>query len=375
MKLITIVGARPQIIKAAAISRAISNHFADKIQEMIVHTGQHYDQNMSQVFFDELGIPQPAYNLEIGSDERMVQIKKMQEGLENIISKEKPNVLLVYGDTNSTLAGALAANKFNIPIVHVEAGLRSFNREMPEELNRIETDELSTLLFSPTETGLKNLINEGFSADTLAPFSKQNKKIYHCGDIMLDNAWYYSAKDFGILERLNVNSPYVLATVHRNTNTDKPELLNAIFDSLLKIAKHGKHKVLLPLHPRTKKMLELNAKELFAEICAFPDFLILEPMSYIEVLSLEKNADLVITDSGGVQKEAYYFETRCLVLRDETEWVEILETKNAKLCPADKNDVFEEYQNMLNMAPMDFPPLFGDGKAAEFICNEILTQL
>ena len=253
IKIVTIIGARPQIIKAAALSRAIKNNFSNEIEEIIVHTGQHYDQNMSQVFFDELGIPAPNYNLGVGSGKHGEQTAKMIEGIEEILLKENPDYLVVYGDTNSTLAGAIAASKIHIPIVHIEAGLRSFNKAMPEEINRICCDHCSTMLFSPTTTGYKNLINEGFNQENKKPFTIDNPGIYHCGDVMYDNSLYFSS--IANSQHPIANSQYILCTIHRNNNTDEPERLSAIVRALLRLSKE--EEIIIPLHPRTKKLLDI----------------------------------------------------------------------------------------------------------------------
>ena len=241
MKLVTIIGARPQIIKAAALSRAIRNHYADQIHEVIVHTGQHYDDNMSQVFFDELQIPRPDYNLHVGSASHGVQTARMTEGIETILIKEQPDFIVLYGDTNSTLAGAIAAAKIHIPIVHIEAGLRSFNKSMPEEINRIVCDHCSTLLFTPTKAGLENLKREGFPMDNKGPFTIDSPKVYHCGDIMYDNSLHFAniaEEKTDIIQRLElVGKPFILATIHRDSNTDHPERLGAIFDALIELSK------------------------------------------------------------------------------------------------------------------------------------------
>ncbi|MBL7898496.1 MAG: UDP-N-acetylglucosamine 2-epimerase (non-hydrolyzing), partial [Crocinitomicaceae bacterium] len=260
MKIITIIGARPQIIKAAAISRAIRNSFAQQIQEIIVHTGQHYDENMSEVFFDELQIPRPDYNLNVGSGNHGKQTAKMLEGIEEIILREKPNAVLVYGDTNSTVAGGLAASKMLVPLIHIEAGLRSFNKSMPEEINRIVCDNMSTLLFSPTRQGVENLKKEGFNLNAVSPYSIDNPKVYHCGDIMFDNSLYFSdlADKKTILKELNLTPGFILATIHRNANTDDAGRLSAIFEALAEISSANQIQIILPLHPRTKKMMDVN---------------------------------------------------------------------------------------------------------------------
>jgi UDP-GlcNAc3NAcA epimerase len=260
LKFITIVGARPQIIKAAAISRAIHNQFNDQIEEIIVHTGQHYDENMSEVFFKQLGIPQPKYNLQIGSGNHGSQTAKMIEGIEKILIDEKADGIILYGDTNSTLAGAIAASKIDVPVIHIEAGLRSYNKNMPEEINRIMSDHVSTLLFSPTASGINNLQKEGFNPKSLAPYTKDNPALFHCGDIMYDNSLYFSNladEKSTILKSLELNDkPYILCTIHRNANTDDAVNLNAIFKALLSIAEKNKLAIVLPLHPRTAKMME-----------------------------------------------------------------------------------------------------------------------
>ncbi len=285
IKIVTIIGARPQIIKAAALSRAIRTHFSDQINELIVHTGQHYDENMSEVFFSELGIPQPDYNLQVGSGAHGRQTARMIEGIEDILEKEKPDYIVLYGDTNSTLAGAVAASKIHIPIVHIEAGLRSFNKSMPEEINRILCDHCSTLLFSPTKTGHENLVREGFNPANTAPFSSDNPAIYHCGDVMYDNSLYFSDMAAGnskVLEKNQLTpSKYILSTIHRNNNTDEPKRLGAIFEALLQIVEGGGMDLVLPLHPRTAKMLKNNLSEdTFTKLSRSERIKIIEPVSF-----------------------------------------------------------------------------------------------
>lgn len=379
MKIITIIGARPQIIKSAAISRAVRNHFSSELQEIIVHTGQHYDQNMSAVFFDELNIPRPDYNLDVGSGNHGAQTAKMLSGIEDIIFKENPDLIIVYGDTNSTVAGGLAASKLYIPIVHIEAGLRSFNKRMPEEINRILCDHVSTLLFSPTKKGLENLAREGFDKDAKAPHNLDNPKIYHCGDIMYDNSIYFSEisdEKSTLLKDLGVDYPFILSTVHRNDNTDDPKRLSAIFESLIEIGTTHQLPIILPLHPRTKKMMEIHlSDELKKEIETSNYIKIIPPVSFLDVIALEKHADFVITDSGGVQKEAFFFKKPCIILRPETEWIEIVENGNAICCDADKDRINSAFNQLYNNKTLTYPPLFGDGHAAEFICAEIIKQL
>lgn len=383
MKLITIIGARPQIIKAAALSRAIRNHYADTIQEVIVHTGQHYDDNMSQVFFDELGIPSPDYNLHVGSASHGVQTARMTEGIEALLIKEHPDFIVLYGDTNSTLAGAVAAAKIHVPIVHIEAGLRSFNKSMPEEINRIVCDHCSTLLFTPTKAGLENLKREGFTINeggvstgsTTAP-TIDNPKVFHCGDIMYDNSLHFAniaEQKTDIIQRLELGGkPFILATIHRDSNTDHPERLSAIFRSILRLSKDCQ--VVLPLHPRTAKLLKTNLNEdLQKQIFSCPSIKLIPPVSFLEMIALERHAQLVMTDSGGVQKEAYFFKKPCIILRPETEWVEIVETGNAILADADETRIIQAWQHFKDNPPTAFPEIFGDGHAAEFMLDKIIS--
>ncbi len=377
MKIVTVIGARPQIIKAAALSRAIKEHFAKEVNEVIVHTGQHYDDNMSQVFFDELGIPAPNYNLGVGSASHGTQTAKMIEGIEEILLKEQPDYIVLYGDTNSTLAGAVAASKIHVPIVHIEAGLRSFNKSMPEEINRICCDHCSTLLFSPTATGFKNLIHEGFNPDNKRKFTIDNPGIYHCGDVMYDNSKHFANiadKKSQILDKEGLRgTDYVLCTIHRDNNTDQPERLNAIFKALLKISES--RMAVLPLHPRTSKLLNVNLeKSLFEKITNNPNIKILPPASFLDMIVLERHARMVITDSGGVQKEAFFFQKPCLILRSETEWKEIVECGAAVITDADEERIVKSFNNFTDNPPYKFPEIFGDGNAAEFICKEMLEN-
>ena len=375
MKIVTVIGARPQIIKAAALSRAIKTHYADRIQEVIVHTGQHYDDNMSQVFFDELGIPRPNYNLHVGSASHGVQTARMTEGIEAILLKEKPDFIVLYGDTNSTLAGAVAASKIHVPIVHIEAGLRSFNKSMPEEINRIVCDHCSTLLFSPTGAGVENLRHEGFPMDNEPPYNIDNPKVYHCGDIMYDNSLHFAdiaEEKTDIIQRLDLaNEPFILATIHRDSNTDHSERLNAIFTAILQLSEE--RPVVLPLHPRTAKLLKTNLpEEKQKQLFSSPNIKTIPPVSFLEMIALERHAQLVMTDSGGVQKEAYFFKKPCLILRPETEWVEIVQTGNAILTDADESRIMEAWKHFQSNPPTVFPEIFGDGHAAEFMLDHIL---
>ena len=378
MKIVTVIGARPQIIKAAALSRAIKMHYANEIQEVIVHTGQHYDDNMSQVFFDELGIPSPDYNLHVGSASHGVQTARMTEGIEDILIKEQPDFIVLYGDTNSTLAGAVAAAKIHVPIAHVEAGLRSFNKSMPEEINRIVCDHCSTLLFSPTQAGVENLKREGFPIDNEPPYTIDNPKVYHCGDIMYDNSLHFAEvaeTKTNIIRQLGLeNTPFILATVHRNANTDEPTRLHAIFSALIELSKESL--IVLPLHPRTYKLLKTNlVKEKQEQLFNSSNIKIIPPVSFLEMIALERHTRLVMTDSGGVQKEAYFFKKPSIILRPETEWVEIVQTGNAILADADEGRILAACRHFKSHPHTDFPAIFGNGQASVFILEQLLKSL
>lgn len=342
MKILTIVGARPQFIKAAAVSREIAKH--STINEVIVHTGQHFDKNMSEVFFEEMNIPKPHYNLNINSLGHGAMTGRMLEGIEGILLNEKPDWVLVYGDTNSTLAGALAASKLHIKIAHVEAGLRSFNTAMPEEINRILTDRISNALFCPTEQAVKNLESEGFN--------KLACKIVNIGDVMQDAAMFYAKHSKK--PELDLSNEFVLATVHRAENTNDRNRLSSIVEALNEI--HKKTTVLLPLHPRTRRYIE--------EYSLHPQFNIIEPVGYLEMVYLLQNCSMVMTDSGGLQKEAYFFKKPCLTLRDETEWVELIKNNVNILCNTmEKESIIEGYYKMYR-SKIDFDlDLYGDGNA------------
>ncbi|MEI8117336.1 MAG: UDP-N-acetylglucosamine 2-epimerase (non-hydrolyzing) [Flavobacteriia bacterium] len=379
-KIITVIGARPQIIKAAAISRAISSNYSDKLMELIVHTGQHYDENMSEVFFNELGIPRPAFNLNVGSGSHGSMTAKMLEGLESLFQTEKPDAVLVYGDTNSTIAAALAAAKIYIPVIHVEAGLRSFNKAMPEELNRIACDHMSSLLFSPTKAGMDNLKKEGFDLTPTKKASIDLPNVYHCGDVMYDNSLFFSElseeKSTVLTQNELTKNQFILCTIHRDTNTDNEENLNAIFSALLRIQKESNLEIILPIHPRTKKkMEELLSEELLVQMTASNGFKIIPPAGFLDIISLEKNARIIITDSGGLQKEAFFFQKPCVILREQTEWIEIVENGNARLAGSNEELIVRSSIEMLEKTDFSYPNLFGDGQAASFICEKIMEEL
>ncbi len=373
-KILTIIGARPQIIKAAALSRAIKKHFSKELKEVIVHTGQHYDKNMSQVFFDELQIPAPDYNLNVGSNTHGKQTAQMIEKIEDVLMNEKPDGMIIYGDTNSTLAGAIAAVKLYVPVFHVEAGLRSYNKTMPEEINRIMADHASTLLFCPTQQAVKNLEKEGFKLHQHY-CDINHPKVILSGDVMYDNSLYFSQvaeQKSDILKKLDVEDKnFILCTIHRNNNTDEKERLNNIFKALLEIAEQ--QMIVLPLHPRTKKMLSVQLnQDLYQSVMGAKKLLITDPVSFLDMTLLEKYCKMIVTDSGGVQKEAYFFKKPCIVLRPETEWVELLDTGTTLLADADMTKILAAYSALQNVSVEKFLPFYGDGNAAPKIAQEIL---
>jgi UDP-GlcNAc3NAcA epimerase len=380
IKLINIVGARPQIIKASAISRAIRKHYSAVISEIIVHTGQHYDKEMSDVFFDELEIHKPHYNLGVGSAHHGRQTSLMITGTEEVLLKEKPDCVLLYGDTNSTLAGALAASKLHFPVIHIEAGLRSFNKTMPEELNRIMSDHSSTLLFAPTNAAFKNLMNEGFRPENSPPYTIDNPKIYLTGDIMYDNTLFFAGlaekKKADFLEKMSLSrNNYVLVTIHRDTNTDDIVRLNEILITLKALALEKDIVLVMPLHPRTIVSLKTRLKALFEDISHCPHIKIIPPVSFLEMILLEKNCRMIVTDSGGVQKESHFFKKPCLVLRNETEWIELVNNGTSKLVGADPDRIRHEFLCFVDSpAGLEYPGFYGNGKTAEFILNEILLM-
>ena len=395
MKIATIVGARPQFVKAAVVSRAIGDHNrtsqdkSGRIDETIIHTGQHYDHNMSDVFFDEMHIPRPKHHLGIKNLSHGAMTGHMLEKLEAVLQDEKPSIVLVYGDTNTTLAGALAATKLHIPVAHVEAGLRSFNRLMPEEVNRVLTDHVSNILFCPTKQAVKNLKREGIgkiyssavrinydedvkkrkirknsTAVQLKKLMKAPPTVALVGDVMLDAALFY--KEYSRRPEFNVPASFVLATIHRAENTDDPKRLKSILRALQRISREMA--VILPLHPRTRSLF--NALGL--KICA-DNLRIIDPVGYLNMVYLLERCTLVITDSGGLQKEAFFFKKPCITVRDETEWVELVENGLNVVAGTNVHNIYNAFRNMAERK-LDFgKKLYGDGRAGDKIVKMMLN--
>jgi UDP-GlcNAc3NAcA epimerase len=354
MKIVTVLGARPQFIKAATVSLELKK---TGIQEILVHTGQHFDANMSQVFFDEMEIPRPHYNLEISGLQHGAMTGRMLEKIEEVLLKEKPDYVLVYGDTNSTLAGALAASKLHIPVAHVEAGLRSSEMKMPEEVNRILTDRISNILFCPTQTAIANLEKEGFK--------NFDNQIILSGDVMYDAVLFYQKKArevATILKKENLSSNnFFLATLHRAENTNDPDRLKSICSALNEINKSLP--VMMPLHPRTKKYISsLNINF---------DFKTIEPVGYFDMLSLTENCRLVLTDSGGLQKEAYFFNKYCITLRDQTEWVELVHAGANRIAGAKRATILNDFEELKNKPFLSTEKLYGTGDASAKIAKHL----
>lgn len=371
LKIVTVIGARPQFIKAAAVSRAIAEHNAavhnsrSAIHEVIVHTGQHFDENMSDIFFEEMQIPHPDYHLEINSLGHGAMTGRMLEKIEEVLLKEEPDWVLVYGDTNSTLAGALAAKKLHIKVAHVEAGLRSFNMQMPEEINRILTDRISDMLFCPTDAAITNLELEGFNNLPV--------RIIKSGDVMQDAALYYrkfASQKSSILEKLGLTQKqFALCTVHRAENTDDPGRLHNIFNALIEIS--AELPVVLPLHPRTRKKLTNCGIATHNSGSAIH---VIDPVGYFDMIQLLESTKIVLTDSGGLQKEAFFFGKTCVTLRDETEWVELVEGGYNTLAGSHVDRILLAFLSMRSSTPDFSKNLYGKGQAAQLIINELINK-
>lgn len=355
-KIITIIGARPQFVKAAVISRVFQQR--DDVEEILVHTGQHYDHNMSEIFFEEMEIPKPKYNLSINGLDHGAMTGQMLEKIEEVIKIENPEWVLVYGDTNSTLAGALAAKKKHVKVAHIEAGLRSFNIKMPEEINRILTDRISDILFAPTQTAIDNLKSEGY--DNL------EAKVVRSGDVMLDAGMFYAQKseERATLPSSMFEGDFILCTLHRAENTDDKNRLTSIVDALNEI--HETTRIVVPLHPRTSGLLEKFGLKLNVDL--------IDPVGYFDMIELLKNCSLVMTDSGGLQKEAYFFEKNCVTMRDETEWVELVDNGFNLLAGADGKLIKQHVATMLRKTSDFSSQLYGDGHAGEQIVEALLNS-
>jgi UDP-GlcNAc3NAcA epimerase len=357
MKIVTVLGARPQFVKAAVLSRVLKKDTS--VKEIIVHTGQHYDQNMSDIFFEEMEIPKPDHFLSVKSKNHGEMTGRMLEGIEKILIEDKPDVVLVYGDTNSTLAGALAASKLHIPLAHVEAGLRSFNRKMPEEINRILTDQLAAWLFVPTSLGIKNLRNEGFS----------DSRIFNVGDIMYDAVLYYQQRAMSksrIIQNLDLKrNEFILVTIHRAENTNEPARLEQIMSELEVISRDKA--IVFPIHPRTKSFLKKRYES--------KNFRVIDPVGYFDMLQLQHHCRLVVTDSGGVQKEAFFNNKYCITVRNETEWMELVENQYNYLVTGNST-ISGLVNNLWNKTFPSSPALlYGNGNTGEKIMESLKSDL
>lgn len=353
MKILTILGARPQFIKAGSVSRELKKK---GLNEVIVHTGQHYDSNMSDVFFEQMQIPKPDYFLGVKATSHAKMTGQMMEKIEEVVLKEQPDMVIVYGDTNSTLAGALVASKLNTKLVHIEAGLRSFNNKMPEEINRIVTDRLSQILFCPTKKSVQNLEKEGFN--------NLDVDVVQCGDVMQDGAIFY--QKFAKKPDFETPEKFAICTVHRAENTDDKRRLASIFEALETIS--NEQQIVLPLHPRTKKMITQYSIDIPKNIVITP------PIGYLEMVWLLMNCELVLTDSGGLQKEAFFFQKPCITLRDETEWVELIEHKFNILTGANTEKIVSTFCNREKLFSKKFEVnLYGKGLASKIIANKLLN--
>lgn len=378
IRILTVAGARPQFIKAAALSRAFHQQ-SHLVEECLLHTGQHYDDNMSEVFFRELGLANPRFSLQLRPLEGDKPEAAMQAGIEKVLSAHQFDAVVVFGDTYSTLAGAKAADAAGLPLIHIEAGLRSFNNTMPEENNRVITDHLSTLLFCPGETAVNNLINEGFLTRTSPPYHRRNPGIFICGDIMLDSALYY--RDLSIAQKPGpeeeaATEPYVLLTLHRYENTTNGKVLNNIFEAVMEISQNHGVNFVIPLHPgTTEKLRQYGNPAIIGQLQKKQSVRFLPPVSYLGMIRLLMRANLVMTDSGGLQKEAYYFRKKCLIIRNETEWTELVRVGAATIGGTRAEQISASYRILMNREIADWPPLYGDGQSAMYIARVIAEQI
>ncbi|HEY0976298.1 MAG TPA: UDP-N-acetylglucosamine 2-epimerase (non-hydrolyzing) [Flavobacteriales bacterium] len=378
--ILTVVGARPQFIKAAAINRVIREQHSRHVREVYVHTGQHYDANMSAVFFTELGLPPEDHNLGVGSGSHARQTADMLIGIERVLLEERPDLVLLYGDTNSTVAGALAASKLHIPIAHVEGGVRSHHKAYPEEVNRLICDHLSTLVFCPTEDGMTQLAKEGLHPGNQRPWSADRPGVFHCGDIMYDNSLYFAERAEAtsqVLQRCGVTArPYALATIHRPHNTDHPQVLADLMRTFIALAEARDLVFVIPMHPRTLLRVEEDLEPtLRAQLREHPLLRVIPAVPFLDMVQLERHARIVLTDSGGVQKEAYFFRRPAVILLDRTPWVELTASGTAIETGADPQRIRDAFLHLLDRTDLVYPPIFGDGRAAHFICDRLLELL
>lgn len=376
LKIATIVGARPQFIKAASVSNTIRERFADRIQEVIVHSGQHYDYNMSEVFFTQLNVPKPDYFLNVGSNSHAIQTAEMLIAIEAVLLEIKPHMVLLYGDTNTTLAGALTASKLNIPVVHIEAGLRSYNKREPEEQNRILTDHLSTYLFCPTEQAIQNLKNENFITESTDIPSINNPQVLNVGDVMYDLFLNFRSKLKEHPKKVYFQKePFILVTIHRAGNVQNKKNLEGILNSIVRLANDG-HNILIPLHPGTLKMInEKVENDLRALLLKHSKIIVCDPLSYLDLIQTLEMANLVMTDSGGLQKEAYFSRKPCIVLRNETEWTELIENKFAVIGGNEEYKILDAFEKSTSISIPNTSNLYGSGDTCEKICNTLLKHL
>lgn len=378
IRILTVIGARPQIIKAAALSRAVQR--VSGLEQVLLDTGQHYDENMAGAFYDELGIPRAGISLNVGSASHGEQTARMLEGVERAVIEHQPDALLVFGDTNSTLAGSLVASKLDVPLAHVEAGLRSYDRHMPEEVNRIVSDHCSTWLFCPTDTAVKNLLHEGFDTAWSGKADAHKPAVANVGDVMFDNHLHFGAiarQRSSILTDLGLEpGAFALVTVHRAGNTDDPDRLNAIFRSILDLTERHALDVVLPLHPRSRNRMDALLQAGIRDgIQRSARVRIVPPAGLFDMIVLEENARIILTDSGGVQKEAYFCGTPCVILRSTTEWSELLEAGASELADADPARIASSVERFLEHGMLARPPVFGDGTAAMAVCQRLMRDL
>lgn len=376
-RIVTIIGTRPQSIKAAVVARVLHEEHADAIEERILYTGQHYDRELFEVFFEEMGIPVPFRNLGVGSGEQGAATAAMISGIESSLREEDPDLVLLYGDTNTTLAGSIAASKLHIPIAHVEAGLRSYRKRMPEEINRVLTDHVSTFLFTPTRTGSQNLFEEGFPPEAPERPSIDEPLVFRSGDVMYDSILHFgpiAERRSDVLERLGIEGPVTLVTCHRAENTDDPEKLRGVMEGILQLSRSSERTTVIPLHPRTRKAIEEGIDPGFREKFEAEERIrICEPLSYFDMLRLQRNASLILTDSGGLQKEAFFQGVPCLLFREESEWKESLENGGSRLVGTEPERLLKAWKELDEdgKGSVQDPELFGDGNAGRYICRTL----